>query len=259
MILTIDIGNTSTKIATYCDGRFNLISKAYTPLYNNAHAMRARDGGKFQRHDIDWQRLLRDYTPTDCEAILVSDVGGADPVRDQLMDDSGIPVHRLTWQSPEYSRYVQNTFAGLGADRVAVIIAARHATPDNDLLIIDAGTCITYDLVERDGKHSGGAITPGVSLRLKAMHEHTAALPLVSWDGASPLLGSDGATAMRGGVVNGVRFEMEGYIRSLLSCYPDLRVYATGGNAFDFDPTLAQVITRDDLLVMRGLVAAFGY
>lgn len=259
MVLTIDIGNTSTKIATFAAGEFSLISDRYIPIYNNACARRARVDARKGRHDVDWQTLLRDFGPDKCEAILISDVGGADPERDKLLDSCSIPVLRLTWKSPEYLRYVANTYEGLGADRVAVIIAARHQAPDRDLLIIDAGTCITYDVVHSDGNHVGGSITPGVSLRLRAMHDYTAALPLVSHVGECPVVGFDTETALRGGVVNGVRWEMEGYMRALLAEHPSLKVFTTGGNAFDFSADLAQYITSDRLLVMRGLVFAFGF
>ena len=129
--------------------------------------------------------------------------------------------------------------------------------PANTLLIIDAGTCLTFDVIGRDGTVLGGAISPGINLRLRAMHEHTAALPLLDAEGEHPVLGYDTPTSMRGGAINGVKWEIEGYIRTMLQQYPDLHVFMTGGDSMDFSEDLQRIITREPLLVQKGLLAAF--
>ena len=125
--------------------------------------------------------------------------------------------------------------------------------PNAPLLVIDAGTCLTFDVIDATHSFAGGNISPGVELRLKAMHEHTAALPLISVEGELPDLGYDTATAIRGGAINGVKFEIEGYIRMCRKRFPDLHVFYTGGNQFEFSSDVAPCITHDPHLVLRGL------
>jgi type III pantothenate kinase len=160
----------------------------------------------------------------------------------------------LTWQSPEAALWLKGIPAGLGSDRVAADMGARSLYPTRPLLIIDAGTCLTFDVIASDGTILGGAISPGVSLRLKAMHEHTAALPLLDTHGDHPVLGYDTSSAMRSGAINGMRWEIEGYIRHILAEYPDLHVFFTGGDCIDFSADLQSIITFEPLLVQKGLL-----
>ena len=125
--------------------------------------------------------------------------------------------------------------------------------PSHDLLIIDAGTCITYEFVTAAGEYLGGNISPGLDMRLKALHEHTARLPLIAQEGPTPAIGCDTETAIRAGVVHGIRLEIEGYIRQYQEKYPGLFVFLTGGTCFDFDSRLKNCIFADKYLVPRGL------
>lgn len=195
-----------------------------------------------------------DYTDI-AEGILVSNVAGNDALPKEVAGN--LKCKFLTWQSPEAMKWLKDIPAGLGADRVAADIGARSMRSGHTLLIIDAGTCLTFDVIGRDGTVLGGAISPGINLRLRAMHEHTAALPLLDAEGEHPVLGYDTPTSMRGGAVNGVRWEIEGYIRTMLKQYPDLHVFMTGGDSMEFTEDLQDIITKDPLLVQKGLLAAF--
>lgn len=225
MKLLFDIGNTRTKVSTAEHGNI-------TPTES-------------------WLELLHV-----AENVLVSNVAGPEALPKE------VALHRncriLTWDSPEAGLWLKKIPAGLGADRVAADIGARSIRPNQTLLIIDAGTCLTFDVIAKDGSIIGGAISPGISLRLKAMHEHTAALPLLEPAGEHPILGYDTPTSMRSGAVNGVKWEIEGYIRSILASYPDLHVFFTGGDGTEFPKDLQPIITCDTLLVQKGLLAAFG-
>ena len=225
MKLLFDIGNTRMKVSTAEHGKI-------TPTEN-------------------WLELLHV-----AENVLVSNVAGPEALPKE------VALHRnckiLTWESPEAVLWLKKIPAGLGADRVAADIGARSIRPNQTLLIIDAGTCLTFDVIAKDGSIIGGAISPGISLRLKAMHEHTAALPLLEPAGEHPILGYDTPTSMRSGAVNGVKWEIEGYIRSILASYPDLHVFFTGGDGTEFPKDLQPIITCDTLLVQKGLLAAFG-
>lgn len=189
------------------------------------------------------------------EEILVSNVAGSDALPKEVARSPKCKF--LTWQSPEAREWLKDIPAGLGADRVASDIGARSMMPEHTLLIIDAGTCLTFDVIGRDGTILGGAISPGINLRLKAMHEHTAALPLLDAEGEHPVLGYDTPTSMRSGAINGIRWEIEGYIRTMQKMYPDLHVFMTGGDDMEFPEDLQHIITREPLLVQKGLLAAF--
>ncbi|MBR3982393.1 MAG: type III pantothenate kinase [Bacteroidaceae bacterium] len=225
MKLLFDIGNTRMKVSTAEHGNI-------TPTES-------------------WLELLHV-----AENVLVSNVAGPEALPEE------VALHRnckiLTWESSEAGLWLKKIPAGLGADRVAADIGARSIRPNQTLLIIDAGTCLTFDVIAKDGSIVGGAISPGISLRLKAMHEHTAALPLLEPAGEHPILGYDTPTSMRSGAVNGVKWEIEGYIRSILASYPDLHVFFTGGDGTEFPKDLQPIITCDTLLVQKGLLAAFG-
>ena len=197
-----------------------------------------------------WQTCL-----DEAELVLVSNVAGERALPMELRNHPQCRI--LTWQSPEASKWLKGIPAGLGSDRVSADIGARSICKDSTLLIIDAGTCLTFDVIGSDGTILGGSISPGINLRLQSMHEHTAALPLLDANGEHPVLGYDTPTAMRGGAVNGMRWEIEGYIRTVWASYPDLQVFLTGGDAMSFDSDLEEIITREPLLVQKGLLAAF--
>lgn len=224
MKLLFDIGNTRMKVSVACNGDI-------TPTEN-------------------WLELLHE-----AESILVSNVAGQDALPKEVMEHKD--CHILTWESPGAGLWLKKIPAGLGSDRVAADIGARSIRPNQTLLIIDAGTCLTFDVIAKDGSIMGGAISPGIALRLKAMHEHTAALPLLDIAGEHPVLGYDTPSSMRSGAVNGVRWEIEGYIRHILAIHPDLHVFFTGGDVTEFPKDLQTIITCDPLLVQRGLLATF--
>lgn len=130
----------------------------------------------------------------------------------------------LDYQSP----------ATLGADRLAAAVGAATLRPATDLLIIDAGTCITYDYVTAAGHYLGGNISPGLGMRLRALQQQTARLPLISADGPQPEVGYDTTTAIRAGVIGGMIYEIAGYARAFREAHPHGHLYLTGGNAQRF-------------------------
>ena len=141
----------------------------------------------------------------------------------------------------------------LGSDRLAAAIGANALMPDKDLLIIDIGTCITFDFVSAKGEYLGGNISPGPSMRLKALNHFTARLPLVERNGETPNIGFDTETAIRSGVQKGIKYEIEGYINSFLAKYPQLYVYLTGGVHLNLQFSEKFCIFADDFIVPKGL------
>ena len=196
------------------------------------------------------------------EEIAVCSVGPVHPEIEGRL--TGHRVWRLTTESPEARRFVPDIPECYGVDRLAADIGAVRVCGDEfcgKVLVVDVGTCITYDLlgiVNGKAEILGGTISPGVRLRLEAMHLHTVALPLLSADGPAPVVGYDTETCMRGGAVNGVRWEIEGYIRSIWGMFPGLRVFVTGGDATTLPDDLQSITSVDPLLLFRGLDCIFG-
>lgn len=141
----------------------------------------------------------------------------------------------------------------LGSDRLAAVVGAYAKFPNRNILVIDAGTCITYDLVTSDGLFLGGNISPGIDMRFKALNMFTSRLPLVSAEGERPYVGHNTETAIRMGVISGVEYEMIGYINDMNGKYPDLLVFLTGGSDFSFEKKLKNEIFADKFLVLKGL------
>lgn len=126
---------------------------------------------------------------------------------------------------------------GLGADRLAAVAGASERAPHRSLLVVDAGTAVTYDVVTDGGDHCGGNIAPGATLRAQALAAHTAALPAVTLAGDTPLTATATADAIRSGVLRGIVAEIEYYHRRLQGAV----VVLTGGDA----PLLAPLLIAD--------------
>ena len=141
----------------------------------------------------------------------------------------------------------------LGTDRLAAAVGANYLRPDNDVLVIDIGTCLTFDMVSARGEYLGGNISPGPSMRLKALNAYTDRLPLVARKGCVSLIGDTTEMAIRSGVINGVKYEIEGYIRNFMEEYPELFVYLTGGVHLNLHFSEKMPIFADDFIVPKGL------
>ncbi|PWJ57113.1 type III pantothenate kinase [Dyadobacter jejuensis] len=141
----------------------------------------------------------------------------------------------------------------LGMDRVAAAVGAYDLYPGMDLLVIDMGTCITYDWVSRDGVYQGGIIAPGVQMRFKAMHQFTKRLPLLSPLSDPPVVGKSTAASMQSGVMNGILAEMEGIIGRYRNISASMCVVLCGGDAPYFESSLKDTIFAVPQLVLFGL------
>ncbi|UCS94480.1 type III pantothenate kinase [Echinicola marina] len=140
----------------------------------------------------------------------------------------------------------------LGLDRLAAAIGAYSKTGKGPVLSIDLGTCITYDFIDAYKAYLGGAISPGLQMRFRAMHEQTARLPLVDYDfeEVKPgLIGGNTLDGMKSGVYFGIKHEIEGIIKQYLGNHQDLKVFICGGDAKFFES-----LTKDHIFVIPNLV-----
>ncbi|MCL2562345.1 MAG: type III pantothenate kinase [Rikenellaceae bacterium] len=141
----------------------------------------------------------------------------------------------------------------LGPDRLAAAVGANAIYPDSNVMIVDFGTAITIDLVTQRGEFLGGNISPGVDVRFQSLHERTANLPLCEDTGRTVLLGTTSEEAICSGVLNGVLYEIEGYVMRLESEYEELRIIFTGGDGKYFAERLKNTIFVTYDLVVHGL------
>ncbi len=141
----------------------------------------------------------------------------------------------------------------LGKDRIASAVAAIDMFPDKNLLVIDAGTCITYDLITADKTFRGGSINPGIDMRYRALHTLTGKLPLESSRDEVSLTGRSTRESIMSGVLNATCIEMYGIIKEYKNTFPDLQVVLTGGDMNYFDKKLKSNIFAVANLVLKGL------
>jgi type III pantothenate kinase len=142
----------------------------------------------------------------------------------------------------------------LGKDRLAAAIGANFLFPDKNILIIDAGTAITYDIITDKAEYLGGNIAPGLSMRFKALNTFTDKLPLFKPREEFTETGTDTENAIISGVQMGILYEIEGYIRHYTSVYPsNLQVVLTGGDSIFFEKRLKNCIFADSNIILLGL------
>jgi type III pantothenate kinase len=141
----------------------------------------------------------------------------------------------------------------LGVDRIAGVCGAQSLFPDTGCLVIDMGSCITYDFLDDKGVYHGGSISPGLSMRFKAVHTFTARLPLVKPLADPPLIGKTTETNIQSGVLNGLTAEIKGIISLYQHKFKNIKVILCGGDAHFFENKLKGVIFAVPELVLIGL------
>lgn len=236
--LIVDIGNTVVKIAVFeRDEMLEFVSDSNS-IFDKLHDIMAK-------YPI--------------ERGIVSSVIDLNELMLGQLNSLGIPLIWLDYQTPIPLTNLYETPQTLGADRIAAVVGATNVFPNRDLLVIDAGTCITYEFVDSEGCYHGGNISPGLQMRLKALHQFSGRLPLIQSDGRTLSLGKDTETAIRSGVIKGIEYEIMGYIRELKEKYPQLLVFLTGGDGFSFETSVKNVIFADRFLVLKGLNRILNY
>ena len=145
--------------------------------------------------------------------------------------------------------------ATLGIDRIALVAGAQNYFKEQACLVIDMGTCITYDLIDSQGNYKGGAISPGLDMRFKCLHNFTARLPLVGKSDDPVWLGDDTITSIQSGVIHGISGELNSFIAQYKKDHGDLKVILSGGNANYFESRIKASIFAIPELLLVGLNA----
>ena len=141
----------------------------------------------------------------------------------------------------------------LGEDRLALAAAASFYYPNKNVLIIDAGTCITYDLINASNQYLGGGISPGIEMRYKSLNYYTSKLPLLDSKNDCELIGTNTKKSIQSGVINGVISEIDGIIRQYIMEFDDLTVVLTGGDSEFLSIRLKNSIFANSNFLLEGL------
>ena len=210
MNLIMDIGNTATKLADFqSDKMIQVQTVATTNMLAEVEA------------------LLKKFSRV--KHGLLSSVKMIDNLELKRLQKL-LPIKRLdvSFQFPFKNAY--DTPHTLGVDRLALMAAAVQQYSKRNVLVIDAGSCVTYDFMDSNQNYLGGAISPGVEMRYKALETFTSNLPLLEKTPPNQRIGSSTEASIHSGVIHGLLHEMEGTIKEYQNKYPDLTVILTGGD-----------------------------
>jgi type III pantothenate kinase len=233
MNLIIDIGNSQVKVAIFSNRKIlkNILAEEFNP-------------------ELLWE--LKSQYPELTRAILCSVAEKDEKLIEVLKKEFELFIE-LNYLTPIPIENLYESKESLGQDRLAAAVGANYLFPGSDLLVIDAGTAITYDVIDSQNRYLGGNISPGLEIRFRSLHEFTQKLPLVEISDQWPLIGKTTEEAIRIGVQSGVLSEMDTMIDQIRDQYIDCKVILTGGDSFFFDQKLKNTIFVMYELTLLGL------
>ncbi|HEU4718330.1 MAG TPA: type III pantothenate kinase [Bacteroidia bacterium] len=235
--LILDFGNTTAKAYVFSEGEN--VSSTVLPFISPAEILSFLSGKKIRAAII--------ASVTDHPATLEKELADFFPVL-TLDHSTKLPVNNL-----------YKTSGTLGYDRLAAAIGAKQLFPASPVLAVVAGTCITYNIIDAENNFTGGAISPGLHMRLRAMHEFTAHLPLAEITGEIPLTGTDTNSSLLSGAVHGATEEIRGMMHAYTAAFPGLKTVIAGGDgAFLAEGLKNGIFARPDL-VAEGLNCILEY
>lgn len=233
MNLVIDVGNTNVKLAVFQGDKIigNKLSK-------------------LESLEKDIAVLVKEFKAI--KKAIVSSVGKLNRKDIQIILKQ-IDVYILNKSStlPFKSKY--KTPETLGVDRIALVSASVKVYPNQNVLIIDAGTCITYDCITSENVYLGGAISPGIRLRYQSLNNLTSNLPLLEKKAPKNIIGDSTKESIHSGVINGILMEIDGTIQEYDEKYKDLTVILTGGDADFLSKQLKSSIFANSNFLLEGL------
>jgi len=233
MNLVIDIGNTKVKYAVFQEDELINVSSgdlefllrdcvALKKEFNIIDKMILSSVGNLSKKDLESLKKQFDVLILDSEAKL-----------------------------PFENNY--KTPSTLGVDRLALVSASVKRFSGHNVLIIDAGTCITYDFITEENRYLGGAISPGIRLRYRSLNNLTANLPLLDTKAPENIIGNSSTESIHSGVINGVLMEIEGAVQEYNEKFKDLTVILTGGDAVFLSKRLKSSIFANSNFLLEGL------
>ncbi|WP_374174733.1 type III pantothenate kinase [Flavobacterium tructae] len=239
MILTVDVGNTRIKAAVFEGGT---VLEIFTFEKNELEKKIKKILEKFQK----------------CSDLVVASVGNIEK-QSFLTFEKDLKVHFLTHEDifPFTNKYA--TPKTLGIDRMVLAAGATLKFPKQNRLVIDAGTCITYDFIDENDNYLGGAISPGLRLRYESLHNFTARLPLLTLEAPDSYIGDSTKQAIHSGVVNGFVYEIDGFIDEYRANFSKFIIILTGGDADFLAKRLKNTIFANSNFLLESLNQTFQY
>jgi len=239
MILVIDVGNTRIKVAVF-EG--NILLNTFV----------------FRKKNL--QKSIQDILKTHKKVtdLVVSSV--SDVEKQSFSNFEGtVNVHFASHNDPFPFVNLYETPLTLGIDRMVLASGATLQFPYQNRLVIDAGTCVTYDFIDENNNYLGGAISPGLRLRYEALHNFTAKLPLMPLDSPKHFIGKTTTESIHSGVVNGLAYEIDGFINQYKEQYSNFIIILTGGDADFLANRLKNTIFANSNFLLESLNQTFQY
>jgi type III pantothenate kinase len=239
MLLAIDVGNTRIKAAVFEDNTL-------------------LDGYIFEKKEIvENVAFILEQQP-EIKAIAVASVGNIDK-KVFLAFEKKASIHFISNESLFPFNNLYSTPKTLGVDRLVLATGAVLQFPNQNRLVIDSGTCITYDFVDENNQYLGGAISPGIRLRYESLHQFTAKLPLLKKAYPEFVIGNSTEESIHSGVVNGVTLEIDGFINQYKAQYAKFIIILTGGDAEFLAKRLKNTIFANSNFLLESLNQTFQY
>ena len=232
MNLIIDIGNTNAKIAVF--DHDNIVEADTINTSNIIEGI---------------NKFTQKYKAVN--RAIISNVS--------ISDNNEIKEH-LSLQSVFLSENLKLPFKSLykskgtlGSDRIALASAVIKHYPNSNVLVIDAGTCITMDFIDKNSNYHGGSISPGIDMRYSSLSNYTSNLPELEKTHPSDIIGSSTEESIHSGIVNGVIFEIREFISEYQGNYKDIKVILTGGDSVFLSKPLKISIFANQIFLLEGL------
>lgn len=239
MLLAIDVGNTRIKGAVFEN---NTILKYFV----------------FQKKEFqkNIQNILKEFQ--NVTHLTVASVGNLDK-KDFLNFGKDLNAHFISHEDRFPFHNLYETPKTLGIDRMVLASGAVLQFPNQNRLVIDAGTCITYDFIDEDDNYLGGAISPGLRLRYESLHNFTAKLPLLELEKPDNYIGNSTNQSIHSGIVNGVTNEIDGFINDYKQDYSKFTIILTGGDTDFLAKRLKNTIFANPNFLLESLSHLYQY
>ena len=231
MNLVLDIGNSYIKIA----------------LFEKSELIQ-----KFQFSDNFEKNILDTLSNYEIKYSIISNVGKIENTIIELLNNTTNLLF-LSNQLKFPFKNLYNSKNTLGQDRLALVSAAAFKFPKDNVLIIDAGSCITYDFKNFKNEYLGGGISPGISMRFKSLNSFTANLPLISSTNSFRLVGDTTKNSLISGVMNGTVSEINGIIKQYFEEFKNIKIILTGGDSNFLRKRIKNSIFADQNFLLKGL------
>ena len=239
MLLTIDVGNTRIKAAVF---EQNTLLEVFI----------------FTKEELKNQVDFILNTFPKIQNLVIASVGNVEKELFSALNEK-IEIHFITRESKFPYTNLYSTPTTLGIDRMVLATGAVIQFPNQNRLVIDLGTCITYDFIDENDNYLGGAISPGIRLRYESLHQQTAKLPLLTKNYPESFIGNSTQESIHSGVINGVALEIDGFIELYKTQYDKFIIILTGGDAEFLAMRLKNTIFANSNFLLESLNQTFQY